>query len=49
MVRKRKTLSHKVGQSYLTFRKVDGKRRKVKITRLGIDKERVRIVGAKRR
>lgn len=47
MARKKK--SHKVGQSWITFRMVDGKRRKVKVTKLGKDKERVRIIGAKRR
>ena len=44
--RKRK---RKVGSSYITYRKIDGKRRKVKVTKVGKNREKVRIVGAKRR
>lgn len=39
----------KVGQSKITYRKIDGKRRKVKVTRMSGGKEKVRIIGAKRR
>ena len=51
---KRKTPKEKkatwpIGVTRTMLRTVDGKRRKVKVTKLGKDKERVRIIGAKKR
>jgi len=45
---KRKKTSHKIGSSWITMRKVDGKNRKVKVTKTGKDKEKVHILGAKK-
>lgn len=50
MVKRRKKAKKtlKVGQSKITFRKVGGKRRKVKVTKMSRKKYRVRVVGKKK-
>ena len=48
MAKKRKS-TWKIGTTRTIFRMVDGKRRKVRVTKLGKDKEKVRIVGAKKK
>lgn len=44
-----KRKKRKVGSSYITMRKIRGKRRKVRVTKLSREKEKIRMVGKKRR
>ena len=46
---KKKKATWPIGVTRTMLRTVDGKRRKVRVTKLGKDKEKVRIVGAKTR
>ena len=46
---KKKKATWPIGVTRTMLRTVDGKRRKVRVTKLGKDKEKVRIVGAKKR
>jgi len=46
---KRKKTGHKIGATYITFRMIDGKRKKVSVKRLGKDKESVHVLGAKKK
>jgi len=49
MVGKKKRKGHKVGSSWTTYRKINGKRRKVRVTRVSKTKYRVRVVGKKKK
>lgn len=39
----------KIGQSKITHRKLDGKRRKVIVRKVGRNKEKVRIIGKRKK
>lgn len=45
----RKRMKRKVGSTYMTFRKMRGKRRKVRVTKLSRGRERVRVIGKRRK
>ena len=48
MARKVKRKGHKVGSSWTTMRKVGGKRRRVRVTRVTKNKYKVRVIKKKR-
>lgn len=48
-IAKRKKAKMKVGSSKVTYRKVGGKRRKVKVTKKGKGRYSVKVVGSKRK